>query len=103
MLPPYQVFDIRRRQKVALIGVVTETTPDIVDAAGIADVEFIDEADAVNRYVPELSARASRPSASSIHEGGQQNGPAALDPNGCDRPHRPDRRHQRPASATRST
>ena len=34
MLPPYQVFDIPGGQKIALIGVVTETTPDIVDAAG---------------------------------------------------------------------
>src|SRR5215218_3029098 len=30
MLPPYQVFDVPGGKKIALIGVVTETTPDIV-------------------------------------------------------------------------
>ena len=59
MLPPYQVFDIPGGQKIALIGVVTETTPGIVAPNGVADVEFIDEADAVNKYVPELQAPAA--------------------------------------------
>ena len=65
MLPPYQVFDIAGWPEVALIGVVTETTPTIVAPDGVADVEFIDEADAVNKYVPRAArAAASRPSVS---------------------------------------
>ena len=53
---------------------------------GIADVEFIDEADAVNRYVRELRGAGHpghrRPDATT--GGGHHAGPPALDPNGCD-------------------
>ncbi len=83
MLPPYQVFDVPGGQKVALIGVVTETTPGIVAPNGVADVEFIDEADAVNTYVPELQRRGVEAIGVLIHEGGTQNGPAGANPNGC--------------------
>src|SRR4051794_5673690 len=83
MLPPYQVFDIPGGRKVALIGVVTKTTPTIVSPDGVADVTFIDEADAVNKYVPELTRRGVQAIGVLIHEGGQQNGPAAADINGC--------------------
>jgi 5'-nucleotidase len=84
MLPPYQVFDVDGGTKVALIGVVTETTPTIVAPDGVADVEFIDEADAVNRYVPELQDQGIKAIGVLIHEGGVQSGPTAADPNGCD-------------------
>jgi 5'-nucleotidase len=83
MLPPYQVFDIPGGRKVALIGVVTETTPTIVAPGGVADVEFIDEADAVNRYVPELTRRGVEAIGVLVHEGGTQAGPAGANPNGC--------------------
>jgi len=83
MLPPYQVFDVDRGKKVALIGVVTETTPGIVAPDGIADVTFIDEAEAVNKYVPELRRQGVEAIGVLIHEGGQQNGPTGADPNGC--------------------
>jgi 5'-nucleotidase len=83
MLPPYQVFDVPGGKKVALIGVVTETTPTIVAPGGVADVEFIDEADAVNTYVRELQRRGVEAIGVLIHEGGTQNGPAGANPNGC--------------------
>ena len=83
MLPPYQVFDIPGGRKVALIGVVTETTPTIVAPDGVADVEFIDEADAVNKYVPELTRRGVEAIGVLVHEGGTQTGPAGANPNGC--------------------
>ena len=83
MLPPYQVFDIPGGQKIALIGVVTETTPDIVDAAGIADVTVIDEADAVNKWVPVLQRRGVEAIGVLVHEGGQQNGAPAVNHDTC--------------------
>jgi 5'-nucleotidase len=83
ILPPYQVYDVGGGKKVALIGVVTETTPDIVDAAGIADVRFLDEADAVNKYVPQLLSQGIKAIGVLIHEGGTQNGAAGANPNGC--------------------
>jgi 5'-nucleotidase len=84
MLPPYQVFDIPGGKKVALIGVVTKTTPTIVAPDGVADVEFTDEADAVNKYVPELRRRGVEAIGVLVHEGGQQDGPSKANPNGCD-------------------
>ncbi len=84
MLPPYEVFDTPGGHRVALIGVVTETTPTIVSPTGIADVEFLDEADAVNRWVPELRADGVEAIGVLVHEGGEATGPTALDPNGCD-------------------
>jgi 5'-nucleotidase len=84
MLPPYEVFYTPGGTRVALIGVVTETTPTIVAPTGVTDVEFIDEAEAVNRYVPELQADGIEAIGVLIHEGGEAEGPAALDPNGCD-------------------
>jgi 5'-nucleotidase len=83
ILPPFQVLSAGGVD-VALIGVVTKTTPTIVSPAGIADVEFLDEADAVNRWVPELRRQGVEAIGVLIHEGGTAQGPAALDPNGCD-------------------
>jgi 5'-nucleotidase len=84
MLPPYQVFHTPTGLRVALIGVVTETTPTIVAPTGITDVEFVDEADAVNDWVPVLQKKGIEAIGVLIHEGGGATGPAALDPNGCD-------------------
>jgi 5'-nucleotidase len=84
MLPPYQVYDVAGGKKVALIGVTTETTPTIVTPSGVRDVTFIDEADAVNRYVPELLRQGIKAIGVLVHEGGTQSGPAKADPNGCD-------------------
>jgi 5'-nucleotidase len=84
MLPPYQVFDIAGGRKIALIGVVTETTPSIVTPTGVTDVTFIDEAEAVNRYVPELTRRGVEAIGVLVHEGGEQTGANKANPNGCD-------------------
>ncbi|SNR93187.1 5'-nucleotidase [Geodermatophilus saharensis] len=84
MLPPYQVFDVAGGQQVALIGVVTETTPTIVSPDGVADVEFIDEADAVNRWTKELKKQGIRAVGVLVHEGGSVSDPnAAATANNC--------------------
>ncbi|HEY4604601.1 MAG TPA: bifunctional metallophosphatase/5'-nucleotidase [Blastococcus sp.] len=70
MLPPYQIFKTPANQRIALIGVVTETTPTIVSPTGISDVEFIDEADAVNKWVPKLQAMGVQAIGVLVHEGG---------------------------------
>jgi 5'-nucleotidase len=84
MLPPYQVYDVGGGQKVALIGVTTETTPTLVSPTGIADVTVIDEADAVNRWVPQLLKQGIKAIGVLVHEGGTQSGPTASNPSGCD-------------------
>ena len=77
MLPPYQVFRTPSNQRIALIGVVTETTPTIVSPDGVADVRFIDEADAVNRWVPELQDQGIEAIGVLVHEGGTVTDPGA--------------------------
>ncbi|MET0764265.1 MAG: bifunctional metallophosphatase/5'-nucleotidase [Blastococcus sp.] len=80
MLPPYQVFNLPQGKKLAVIGVVTDTTPTIVAPDGIQDVRFIDEAQAVNTYVPELRRRGVEAIAVLVHEGGDVDTPnPALD------------------------
>jgi 5'-nucleotidase len=70
MLPPYQVFKTPANKKIAMIGVVTETTPTIVSPTGVEDVTFIDEADAVNAWVPRLQAMGVQAIGVLVHEGG---------------------------------
>jgi 5'-nucleotidase len=71
MLPPYQLFDVGGGQQIALVGVVTDTTPTIVSPGGIADVQFIDEADAVNHWTHELKKQGIRSIGVLLHEGGE--------------------------------
>jgi 5'-nucleotidase len=71
MLPPYQILEVGGGQRMAVIGVVTEETPTIVSPDGITDVEFIDPADAVNRWTHELKKQGIKSIAVLVHEGGQ--------------------------------
>jgi len=83
LLPPFQLFDTGNGKKIALIGVVTKTTPTIVSPDGTADVQFIDEADAVNRWTKVLTKMGVKAIGVLIHEGGTNGGADKLDPNGC--------------------
>ncbi|HTD05431.1 bifunctional metallophosphatase/5'-nucleotidase [Undibacterium sp.] len=77
-LKPYvikQVGDV----KVAFIGAVTTETPSIVSAVGIQNLQFIDEAQAINRYVPEIKRQNVAAIVVLIHEGANYPG-AANDP-----------------------
>ena len=67
--------------RVALVGVVTRTTPSIVTPSGVAGLTFLDEADAVNALVPEIRAKGANTIVVLIHEGGLQAAPAPY--NGC--------------------
>ena len=84
MLPPYAVVEVGGGKSVAFIGVVTDTTPTIVSAAGIADVDFLDEAESINRYVPELQEAGVEAILALVHEGGDNTGENGADFNGCD-------------------
>ncbi len=82
LLPAYGVktFD---GVSVAFIGVTLKGTPTIVTPSGVRGLEFRDEADTVNRLVPELKARGIEAVVLLIHEGGVQRG-AQPDINGCE-------------------
>ncbi len=64
---------------VAFIGAVTKETPSIVSAVGIQNLQFIDEAQAINRYVPEIKRQNVAAIVVLIHEGANYKG-AANDP-----------------------
>lgn len=69
---------------VAFIGMTLEGTPSIVTPSGIAELNFLDEAETVNALVPELKRRGIEAIVVLLHEGGSQSvasNPATM--NGC--------------------
>jgi 5'-nucleotidase len=72
ILPPYVIKKIDG-MPIAFIGVVLKATPTIVTPSGVAGVKFLDEADAVNAYIPELRKKNVRAIVVLIHQGGRQN------------------------------
>lgn len=69
MLPSY-VIEEYDGVKVAYVGLGLDETPDIVSAAGIQDVDFVDAATRANELVPELKAQGVEAMVAVIHEGG---------------------------------
>ncbi len=68
IVPPYA---IRRVDGVpiAFIGAVLKETPSVVTPTGVSGLTFLDEADAINSYVPELHRRGVRAIVVQIHQG----------------------------------
>jgi 5'-nucleotidase len=79
LLPAYGVKDFLGT-KVAFIGMTLEGTPSIVSPAGVAGLDFKDEADTVNALVPKLKRKGIESIVVLVHEGGF----AAGGMNGCD-------------------
>lgn len=69
IFPPYEIKSFEGIP-VAFIGLTLKNTPRLVSPAGVADLEFRDEADTVNALVPELKARGVEAIVVLIHEGG---------------------------------
>jgi 5'-nucleotidase len=70
--------------KIAFIGMTLEGTPTIVTPAGIADLNFLDEAETVNALIPELKAKGIETIVVIVHEGGDQStSDAATNSNAC--------------------
>lgn len=70
MLPSY-VIEEYDGVKVAYVGLGLDTTPDIVSAEGIKDVDFVDSAQRANELVPELKKQGVEAMVAVIHEGGE--------------------------------
>ena len=81
ILAPYEVYKFRGVE-LGVIGLTLDETPTIVSAAGIADVEFLDEVETINRYVAELREQGVETIVVSLHEGGT----AGTDINDCSNP-----------------
>jgi 5'-nucleotidase len=69
LLPAYRIEDVKG-VKVAFIGAVLKETPELVAAGGVGGLQFIDEAQAVNRLLPELRAQGATVFVVLIHQGG---------------------------------
>jgi 5'-nucleotidase len=67
----------------ALIGLTLKETPTIVTPAGVAGLEFRDEADTVNALIPRLRREHVRTIGVLVHQGGFQTGTLS-DINGCE-------------------
>ncbi|WP_043648995.1 bifunctional metallophosphatase/5'-nucleotidase [Chitinilyticum litopenaei] len=73
LFPAYSVKEFKG-VKVAFIGMTLKGTPGIVTPAGVAGLKFLDEAETVNKLVPELKAQGIEAIVVLIHEGGLQTG-----------------------------
>ena len=71
LLPPYVIKTVDGVQ-IAFIGAVVKNVPSIVSASRIAGIAFSDEADSINRLVPELREKGVRAIVAFIHQGGSQ-------------------------------
>ena len=69
---------------VAFIGMTLKGTPGIVSPAGVAGLEFRDEADTVNALIPQLRAQGGEAVVVLVHQGGIQPATGTSDINGCD-------------------
>jgi 5'-nucleotidase len=69
LLPPYVVQEVDGVQ-VAFIGAVLEDTPTIVVPAGVAGLEFRDEAESINSFIPELKEQGIETIVALVHQGG---------------------------------
>ncbi|AZI42509.1 bifunctional metallophosphatase/5'-nucleotidase [Deinococcus psychrotolerans] len=67
---PYIIQDIGGA-KIAFIGAVTKSVTGLVSPDGIKDLNFLDEAASINKYIPEIKAKNVDAIIMLIHEGGE--------------------------------
>lgn len=67
---PYYVETTADGAKIGFIGAVLKDTPTIVSPTGVADINFLDEATSINKYVPVLKAMNVDAIFVLIHQGG---------------------------------
>ncbi|HEY7060402.1 MAG TPA: bifunctional metallophosphatase/5'-nucleotidase [Chloroflexota bacterium] len=69
LFPPYAIVRFRG-VPIGLVGIVLKETPSIVTPSGVAGVQFLDEAETINRYAAELGAQGVHAVVVLIHQGG---------------------------------
>lgn len=72
LLLPYVIKTVGNT-RIAFIGAVLKNTPPLVSPSGTAGLTFLDEADTINRYLPEIRAKGVKAIVAVIHQGGNQN------------------------------
>ncbi|RUR13666.1 bifunctional UDP-sugar hydrolase/5'-nucleotidase [Legionella sp. km772] len=71
MFPPYIIKQVHGIP-IAFIGAIVKNTPEMSFPAHIKGLKFIDEAEAINSYLPEIKAQGVNIIIVLIHEGGEQ-------------------------------
>lgn len=71
ILPPFVVKRVNG-VRVGFIGVVTRGVRGMVEPSGVAGLDFLDEAETVNRYAAVLKAKGVRAIVVLMHQGGEQ-------------------------------
>ena len=69
MFPSYHIEQVKG-VKIGFIGAVLRDTPLMVASEEVKNLQFIDEAEAINRNIPELKAQGVKVFVVLIHEGG---------------------------------
>jgi 2',3'-cyclic-nucleotide 2'-phosphodiesterase (5'-nucleotidase family) len=69
VLPPYVIKEVDG-VKVAFVGAVTADLKKTTLASGIENIEALDIADSINKYVPEIKAKGVKAIVVVMHEGG---------------------------------
>jgi 5'-nucleotidase len=81
MFAPYAIREFDG-ERIGFIGMTLEGTPDIVSPGGIANLDFLDEADTANHYAKRLHRRGVDAVVVLLHEGAVQD-PASSPINDC--------------------
>jgi 5'-nucleotidase len=71
VLPPYTLRTVDG-VTIAFIGADTIKTPTLTTSANVANLTFQDEADSINRHIPEIQAKGVHAIVVLLHEGGTQ-------------------------------
>jgi 5'-nucleotidase len=71
LLPPYTI-KVANGIPIGVIGAVLKETPTIVTPSGVAGLQFVDEADAINASVAQLKRQGVRTIIVTIHQGLRQ-------------------------------
>jgi 5'-nucleotidase len=78
LLPAYRIEEVKG-VKVAFIGAVVKDLPELVAAGGISGLQVIDEAQAINKLMPQLREQGATVFVVLIHQGGTSAGAAEGD------------------------
>ena len=69
-MPAYRVEEVKG-VKVGVVGAVLQGTASVAVASAIAGLDFIDEAEAINKVLPQMRADGAKVFIALIHEGGK--------------------------------
>ena len=69
-IPAFRIEEVKGI-KVGLVGVVLQDTRSVVMASGIAGLRFEDEAEAINRAIPQMRAQGADVIVALVHQGGR--------------------------------